>query len=111
MNLLRSLFFATAGLALMACATPAPEAMANPPETRPLPATSEELPMSCDAKKGQWAVGKIADDVLVAKVKADTGSTSYRVIPPDTAVTMDYREDRVNIDVDAANLVTAVRCG
>jgi len=26
-------------------------------------------------------------------------------------VTMDYREDRVNIHVDAKNVITSVRCG
>ena len=106
MTLMRSLLFAaTAGLALTACVTPPAESAANPP---PAP---EETPMTCDAKKGSWAIGKVADEALVAKVKADTGSERYRVIPPDTAVTMDYREDRVNIDVDANNVVTAVRCG
>jgi len=105
MTLLRSMLFATtAGLALAACATPAADSPA--PQD-----AEEETPMTCDAKKAAWAVGQIADDALVAKVKADTGSDRYRVIPPNTAVTMDYREDRVNIDVDANNRVTAVRCG
>ena len=106
MTLLRSLLFAaTAGLALSACATPTAESAATPP------VDAEETVMTCDAGKGQWALGQLADEALVAKVKADTGSDRYRVIPPGTAVTMDYREDRVNIDVDADNRVTAVRCG
>ncbi len=106
MTLLRTLLFAgTASLALSACVTPPAESAGNPPPA------AEEAPMTCDAKKASWAVGKVADDALVAKVKADTGSDRYRVIPPDTAVTMDYREDRVNIDVDKDNIVTNVRCG
>ena len=106
MTLLRPLLFAaTAGLALAACATPPSE-----PTTAP-PADTEETAMTCDAEKGQWAVGKLADEALVAKVKADTGSERHRVIPPNTAVTMDYREDRVNIETDAENRVISVRCG
>ena len=53
--------------------------------------------MTCQADKGQWAIGQIADDALVAKVKADTTSDRVRVIRPGMAVTMDYREDRVNL--------------
>jgi hypothetical protein len=105
MTLLRTLLFAaTSGLALSACASPPAETTAAPPAT-------EETPMTCQAEKGQWAVGKLATDEVVAKIKADTTSASYRVISPGMAVTMDYREDRVNVDVDADNRVTAVRCG
>jgi hypothetical protein len=133
MTPIRSLLFAaTAGLALSACSTPppsdaAPADAAAPAEASAAPGAdvppvadaadaadatdAEEMTMTCDAGKGQWAVGQIADEALVAKVKADTGSDRYRVIPPDTAVTMDYREDRVNIETDANNRVIAVRCG
>jgi hypothetical protein len=34
-----------------------------------------------------------------------------RVIPPNSAVTMDYRPERINFDLDAADRITAVRCG
>lgn len=34
-----------------------------------------------------------------------------RVIGPDTAVTQDYRPDRINVDVDADGNVTGIRCG
>ena len=82
-----------------------------PPPAMDEPGTNEDPAMSCDAKAGQWAVGKVADDALVARVKADTGSDRVRVIKPGMMVTMDYREDRVNLDVDKANKVLTVRCG
>jgi hypothetical protein len=91
-----------------AAAMPVAATAATPPDTTP-PAT-EEPAMTCQADKGQWAVGQIADEALVAKVKADTTSESVRVIKPGMMVTMDYRDDRVNLDVDADNRVTAVRC-
>lgn len=91
-------------------AAPAP-AEAPAAETAPIPPPAAEEPaMTCQADKGQWAIGQIADDALVAKVKADTTSDRVRVIRPGMAVTMDYREDRVNLDVDADNRVTGVRC-
>ncbi|HEX5692993.1 MAG TPA: I78 family peptidase inhibitor [Arenimonas sp.] len=123
MRPIRPLSMALAALfAVSACATPsqdppAPEESADgfdappPPPEMQDPGTSEEEAMTCDAKPGQWAIGKVADDALVAKVKADTGSDRIRVIKPGMMVTMDYREDRVNLDVDAENRVLTVRCG
>ena len=102
-------------LAATACATPTnptgtPAASAPVAADTPAPVEEEEPAMTCQAEKGLWAVGQIADEALVAKVKADTTSERVRVIAPGMAVTMDYREDRVNLDVDADNRVTAVRC-
>lgn len=91
-------------------AAPAAEPAAQPAEPATAPPAAEEPAMTCQADKGQWAIGQIADDALVAKVKADTTSDRVRVIRPGMAVTMDYREDRVNLDVDADNRVTGVRC-
>lgn len=107
---------ALAGLLLVAaCATPSSEPLAAGPgagATAPditAPATPEP-PMTCQADKGQWAIGQIADEALVAKVQADTAAERVRVIKPGMAVTMDYREDRLNLEVDADNRVRAVRC-
>ena len=37
--------------------------------------------------------------------------TDLRIIEPGMAVTMDYRADRLNIEVDEAGQVTKVYCG
>lgn len=109
-------------VAMTACASPssAPGESASVAATAPVeapaaepaatPPFAEEPAMTCQADKGQWAIGQIADEALVAKVMADTTSDRVRVIRPGMAVTMDYREDRVNLDVDADNRVTGVRC-
>lgn len=103
-------------LAVAACASPVTNASQDgaPPAAEPVVSptapAAEEPAMTCQADKGQWAIGQIADEALVAKVKADTTSERVRVIRPGMAVTMDYREDRVNLDVDADNRVLAVRC-
>ena len=121
----RSLLFAAlAGMALSACATPADETTeyedragnvrevpAKPPAAAPDPNPGEEEQMTCDAKNMAWANGQLADEALVQKIRTDTGSKAVRVIKPGMMVTMDFREDRVNIDVDANNRVTNVRCG
>lgn len=118
------LIFATL-LAFSACATPSsepaaleptaaspgkPPATAAPAQATP-PSAAEEPAMTCQADQGQKAIGQIADEALVAKVKADTASERVRVIEPGMMVTMDFREDRVNLEVDADNRVTVVRCG
>ena len=119
---------ASAVLLLAACATPSSEAetrdspppsaagepaAARPPAKPPHPETpaAETPAMTCDATKVQWTLGKLADEALVAKAKSESGSERLRVIKPGMAVTMDYREDRLNLDVDANNKVTSARCG
>jgi hypothetical protein len=116
---IRTLFFAlTTSLALTACATPAeppassskpPPPEASPPR-HPEPAPGEPT-MECDATNTGWAVGKDADATLVERIKSETGSTRARVLKPGQMVTMEFRGDRVNIDVDNNNRVTNVRCG
>ena len=116
----RLLSTAVAALALAACApvneTPpsasAPVPMEPPKSSAPdAPPPPEETPMNCDAKQTAWAKGQLADEALVERIRTDTHSKGVRVIKPGMAVTMDYREDRVNIDVDDKGRVTNVRCG
>lgn len=119
---------ASAVLLLAACATPSTEAgtpdpkapaaagepaAASPPAKPPYPETpaAETPAMTCDATKVQWTLGQLADEALVARAKTESGSDRLRVIKPGMAVTMDYREDRLNLDVDADNKVTSARCG
>jgi len=120
-----------AGLGASACATPAepadpapatetagaprapaptdPTPMPKPP--RPAEPAPGELAMECNAQPARWAVGKVADAALVERVRSDTNSERARVLKPGQMVTMEFRVDRVNIDVDANNVVTDVRCG
>jgi hypothetical protein len=116
---IRSLLFAAVVVSgLTACVTPADEQASVPPKpphevAPPAPPTppGEEPIMKCDDSNTEWANGKLADEALVTRIRTETNSKSVRVIKPGMMVTMDYREDRVNIDVDATNHVTNVRCG
>lgn len=67
--------------------------------------------MICDTSKAQWTVGKIADEALLAKAKADTGALLGRILRPGMAVTMDYRVERLNLRVDESGKVLDVNCG
>lgn len=65
----------------------------------------------CDASKLGDLIGKTATSAVVADAQQRSMSRTARVIKPGMAVTMDYRTDRLNIDVTDRNVVTATRCG
>lgn len=65
----------------------------------------------CDASKLGDLIGKTATSAVVADAQQRSMSRTVRVIKPGMAVTMDYRTDRLNIDVTDRNVVAATRCG
>jgi len=82
-------------LALSACAeTPGPNASGK-----------------CDASGVQAMVGQLDGAALHKRALRRSGARTLRVIKPGTMVTMDYREDRLNIHLDAQGRVTDLTCG
>jgi hypothetical protein len=65
----------------------------------------------CDAAKAQPLVGRHGTSELGAQALRLSGAGTIRWIPPGTAVTMDYRTDRLNIELDGKGRVTGIRCG
>ncbi|MEP7085047.1 MAG: I78 family peptidase inhibitor [Betaproteobacteria bacterium] len=112
---------AVLAFALSACAGTTPQTqrarntqMSEDPAAPPAESSSTAPPaeaMACDARKAQAAVGKTATQAVVDQVVAGSGSRNVRVLKPGDAMTMDYREDRVNIEVDATNAIKTIRCG
>ncbi|MDZ4762160.1 MAG: I78 family peptidase inhibitor [Alphaproteobacteria bacterium] len=108
-----------AGIALMAC-TPstAPEVTDGTPVARaplePASAPPSSLPAdtvnppedACNAAQYAPMVGEPAGLVGIPPA-----SPSVRHIRPDTEVTMDFRADRLNIDINADDMITGFRCG
>lgn len=74
----------------------------------PLPPGGPSLPPddACGASGLQDLVGQ-STSVLAAM----TFPAPMRVIKPGMAVTMDYSPERLNLDVDAAEIITRVYCG
>jgi hypothetical protein len=64
------------------------------------------LPVSCGADGLQGLVGQPA-----AVLQTIRFGQVVRVIRPGMAVTMDYVPERLNIDIDAAEVISGVRCG
>ena len=60
---------------------------------------------SCGADALQGLVGQPAAVLQTMKFGQET-----RIIRPDTAVTMDFRADRLNIEIDRAERISRVHC-
>ena len=83
---------------------PAPEGA----ETYPVKGSTGRL---CNAAQAQPLVGRASSTELGAEALRLSGAGTLRWIGPGDMVTMDYREDRLNIELDANGRVKAVRCG
>jgi hypothetical protein len=95
---------ATALFALSACASTGSDKVAN---ATPPPPSMEP---SCGADQLASYVGQPASDDVIAKITAWRGDKPMRVIRPGTAVTMDYRPDRLNVQVGEDGKITGFTC-
>lgn len=83
-----------------------PTMPAHPPSS-----TGDAMDTSCNADAARGAIGKTATAAVVEQARKDAGAATVRTLKPGQVVTMEYRGDRLNIDVDERNVVTNVRCG
>jgi hypothetical protein len=65
----------------------------------------------CDTAPVMWAVGQKGDEAVLKKVWAQSGAGLLRPIAPDRAVTQDFRDDRINVYLDAGNTIIRLSCG
>ncbi|HEX8061846.1 MAG TPA: I78 family peptidase inhibitor [Allosphingosinicella sp.] len=65
----------------------------------------------CDAAKAQVLSGRSRSAETGAEALRLSGAKALRWIAPGTRVTMDYREDRLNLRVDPAGKVAKADCG
>lgn len=65
----------------------------------------------CNAAPAQPLVGRQATGEVGAEALRLSGARTIRWMPPGAVVTMDYREDRLNIELDAGNRIARLRCG
>ena len=71
----------------------------------------EDSRFTCDAAKVQAMIGQTATQALGGEAVRTAGARTMRWIAPDSAYTMDFRTDRLNIHLDARNRVTKINCG
>ena len=65
----------------------------------------------CNAAAAQHLVGETATQNLASAAMQVTGAREFRWIPEGSAVTMDYRADRTNFELDDEGRVVRVYCG
>lgn len=65
----------------------------------------------CDASAVQARLGAMATQELGAELQASSGARTLRWVPPRTAVTMDYRPDRLNVEYNDNMVITRISCG
>ena len=92
---------------LVGCAGPAREA---PYTTTPVP-EKEAGGFECSAEAAQYAVSQKTSVELAGELMKKTGSRTLRWMPPRSAATMDFRNDRLNIAYDDAMVITQISCG
>lgn len=97
-------------LSALACLSMLAACTSTPPVDTggPLP---PQTSASCDAGAAQGFVGKQGDAQTVEQARIAAGAEVARVLKPGQVVTMEYRDGRLNVDVDASNTITGVRCG
>jgi hypothetical protein len=89
-------------LLVIAACTPGAE---TPPDGGFDP-TPDPRPDACGAAALQNLIGQ-----PLAAFTGAPAAQAVRVIGPGMAVTMDYREDRMNVEHDAQRIIRAVYCG
>ncbi|MBD3826373.1 MULTISPECIES: I78 family peptidase inhibitor [Stenotrophomonas] len=111
-----NLMFAVAcALPLAACSHPArtasgPSAAADAPPAATEPAVAGSA-ARCDPEKVASLVGKTATEAVVQQAVKASGARHARVLKPGMAMTMDFREDRLSLEVDAQNRIVRANCG
>ncbi|TWI13483.1 I78 family peptidase inhibitor [Aerolutibacter ruishenii] len=65
----------------------------------------------CNAQAASWAIGRAPTQDVVDRATRDSGAKLSRVLRPGQVVTMEYRAERLNIDVNEREAITGLRCG
>jgi len=65
----------------------------------------------CDATSVQSFIDQKATSEIAQKIMTRSFSEQMRWIPPHTAITEDYRSDRINLYYDNAFILIQINCG
>ncbi|HBM63362.1 MAG TPA: hypothetical protein DD418_05840 [Pseudomonas sp.] len=75
------------------------------------PAASAGNGGRCEASGADFAMGKQASAELLEQARKASGSQMARILKPHDVVTLEYRSERLNLNVDEQGRVTRVNCG
>lgn len=78
-------------------------------DTAPGPAA--EPPSACNADAVQNMLGQFASAENVEKIRIQAGAEKVRVLAPGDRATMDFNPQRLNIEIDEAEMIQRFNCG
>ncbi|WP_241557302.1 I78 family peptidase inhibitor [Croceibacterium ferulae] len=65
----------------------------------------------CDATDVQGLIGQRVDVAMMERLMKATRAENFRWAPPNSAMTMDYRPDRLTVAYDEQMAITRISCG
>lgn len=77
------------------------------PETTPPPPAEAK---GCGTEQLGGYVGQPASEEVLARIRQWRGDNPIRVLKPGSAMTMDYRPERLNIFLDDAGIIKEFKC-
>ncbi|KUO54550.1 MAG: hypothetical protein APF78_03475 [Sphingomonadales bacterium BRH_c3] len=86
-------------------------ACAAPQAAEPAPPMHKPVEKICDASALQEHIGHKASERSGAILLELSGARTLRWVPPRTAVTMDYRPDRLTVSYDDNYVIERISCG
>lgn len=86
-------------------------ASAEPRDAVPPPVITQLPDDSCGIARVERHIGAHLTDALRAEIRADRDERGVRFIAPGSAVTQDYRPDRLNVTLDAQGRIARLGCG
>ncbi|MGQ7248777.1 I78 family peptidase inhibitor [Halomonas sp. V046] len=66
---------------------------------------------ACGAGAVQDHIGHTYTEAMGQSIQQQSGAASQRVLRPGGVATMDFRADRLNVKLDAADTITDLSCG
>lgn len=96
------------GLALAGALLATAGCTAEGPSPEPLPPTPPTE--GCRAEQLGGYVGSKATDEVIATLQQWRGENPIRVLKPGSAMTMDYRPNRLNVYLDDAGVIREFKC-
>ncbi len=98
-------------MVVLAAATGLAGCAATGGDAAPDQADAPPASMICNAAAAQYHIGHDATQAMGAAILKDSGARTLRWGPPNSAWTMDYREDRVNVRYDEKMKINGITCG
>lgn len=106
---------ALSALALAGCSQGNRQAPAPAESLKPLPPEQPAPPTETDDACGAGRISALVDslptDAVMGRIRGQTRGKPIRIIRPGDAVTMDYRADRLNIELGDDGRIKRFRCG